>query len=216
MWLTNYGRHWRCCVPNSITSTTARRQNPSTGISITCPDWYRSSWPPAARLDWIAVEPGDRADLRGICTTVAAHLAPIALEEKKSIEVTGAESPVIIRGNADALEQAVRNLVENAIRYSARQTVITIDVGNEPSIRVMDRGRGIPSHIKQSMFQRFRRSDRRAGGVGLGLSIVRQSADIHGATVNVEDRPGGGAIFVIRFPKDALMDEPQPVSNPSL
>ena len=170
----------------------------------------------AARLDWIAVEPGDRADLRGICTTVAAHLAPIALEEKKSIEVTGAESPVIIRGNADALEQAVRNLVENAIRYSARQTVVTIDVGNEPSIRVMDRGRGIPSHIKQSMFQRFRRSDRRAGGVGLGLSIVRQSADIHGATVNVEDRPGGGAIFVIRFPKDALMDEPQPVSNPSL
>lgn len=156
------------------------------------------------RLDWVAVEPDDRAELMTICKAVAGHLAPIAIKEGRSIEVTGTNSPVIIRGNAGALEQAVSNLVENAIRYSARNTTVTIEYDDTPSIRVMDRGRGIEPHEKQVMFDRFHRADRRVGGAGLGLSIVRQTAVIHGGSVDVFDRSGGGSIFEIRFPKDIL------------
>ncbi len=159
----------------------------------------------ATQLDWVALHPADRADLRTVCTNVAAHLAPIAIREKKSIEVVGVNHSVVVHGNSDALEQAVRNLVENAIRYSARKTTVTIKVSDEPAVHVLDRGCGIPADKRQIVFRRFQRSDRRGGGAGLGLAIVQRTAEIHGATVEVDDRPGGGAVFSFRFPKGSLL-----------
>jgi len=68
-------------------------------------------------------------------------------------------------------------------------------------VRVMDRGPGVPSAEREQIFQRFwRRDRRRAGSAGLGLAIVKRIAEMHGATVSVADRPGGGAVFMIRFP----------------
>ena len=164
------------------------------------------------RLDWIAVGPDDRANLTAVCAAVASRLAPIAIKEGRSIEVTGVNMPVIIRGNIDALEQAVSNLVENAIRYSARNSTVTIEIDDHPSIRVKDKGRGIEDDKKLVLFDRFRRADSRAGGAGLGLSIVRRVTDIHGATVDIKDRPDGGSIFEIRFPTDVLIHvyDPRP------
>jgi len=166
----------------------------------------------ATQLDWVALDPADRADLRAVCTNVAAHLAPIAIREKKSLEVVGVDHSVVVHGNADAIEQAVRNLVENAIRYSARKTTVTIKVSDEPAIHVLDRGCGVPADKRQIVFRRFQRSDRRGGGAGLGLAIVRRTAEIHGGTVEVDDRPGGGAVFSFRFPKGSLLAT---VDNPA-
>jgi signal transduction histidine kinase len=160
----------------------------------------------ATRLDWVALDPDDRADLQEVSIHVAALLAPIAIKAGKTLEVTGTQTPVIIRGNADALEQAVRNLVENAIRYSDSGTTITIDISAEPMVRVMDRGPGIPDSEKERIFKRFRRSDQRFGGAGLGLSIVQRTADIHSGTVDIEDRSGGGSIFALHFPGDLVYD----------
>jgi len=162
----------------------------------------------ATQLDWVAINRFDKADLRAVCIDAAAQLAPLAIKENKLIEVVGADKPVVVRGNADALMQAVRNLIENAIRYSARETTVTIDVTKEPSIRVMDRGCGIPKENLAKLFQRFQRSDRRGGGVGLGLSIVKRTAEIHGASLDVENRHGGGVVFSIRFPAEANTAEP--------
>lgn len=159
----------------------------------------------ATRLDWVALKPGDKAELRSVCAEVAGLLAPIAIRDDKSIEVTGVDHPVVIHGNSDALEQAVRNLVENGLKYSVPGSVVTIEVTDQPSIRVLDRGPGIPPDKKEEVFLRFRRFETEAGGAGLGLSIVRRTADIHGATVDLEERPGGGTIFSIRFaPKSRI------------
>ncbi|HEY9079061.1 HAMP domain-containing sensor histidine kinase [Magnetovibrio sp.] len=154
-----------------------------------------------SRIEAIELGPNDKADLAEVASSMAAYLAPLVIKEGRSIEVVGAESPIIIKGNTFALEQALRNLVENAIKYSARGSTITIEVSQTPSIRVIDRGRGVPYEQREMIFERFHRADRRSGGSGLGLSIVRRVAEAHGGSVAIEDAPGGGSVFVLSFPR---------------
>ena len=154
-----------------------------------------------SQIEAIQLGPDDTADLAEVSSSMAAYLAPLVIREGRMIEVVGAESPIIINGNAFALEQALRNLVENAIKYSARGSTITIEVSKTPSIRVIDRGRGVPFEEREMIFERFHRADRRSGGSGLGLSIVRRVAEAHGGKVSVEDAPGGGSVFVLSFPR---------------
>lgn len=156
-----------------------------------------------SRIDSIEIKPDEMADLSHIASSMAAFLAPLVIKEGRSIEVVGAEQPVLINGNTFALEQALRNLVENAIKYSARGSTITVEVSKNPSIRIVDRGRGIPLEERELIFERFRRADRRGGGSGLGLSIVRRVVEAHGGWITVEDAPGGGAVFVLSFPRCA-------------
>ncbi|MHA1597349.1 MAG: PAS domain S-box protein [Alphaproteobacteria bacterium] len=158
----------------------------------------------ATRIEaYATAETFSDTDLCDVCRYIATLLAPIAIREHRSIEVTGSDVPVIVYGNRESLEQAVRNLVENAIRYSARETVISLDVedGDAPAIRVIDRGKGVDPEMRQKIFRRFQRADRRGGGAGLGLSIVRRTVENHDAEILLEDTPGGGATFIIRFPK---------------
>lgn len=158
----------------------------------------------ATRLDFLAIGPDDRADISRVATNVATYLAPIAFGAGRSIEVIGADQSILVRGNSDALEQAVRNLVENAIKYSARRTTITITVSDEPMIEVRDRGRGIAPELRKHVFERFQRADRRSSGAGLGLSIVQRAVEAHQGSVEVSDAPDGGAVFRIRLPPLAL------------
>ncbi|HEC14498.1 MAG TPA: PAS domain-containing sensor histidine kinase, partial [Rhodospirillales bacterium] len=160
----------------------------------------------SARMDTLEIGENDVADLKGICTKVATYIAPLAVMEYKSLEVLAPEGPVLIRGHEGALEQALRNLIENAIRYSARKTTITIEVSPEPSIRVIDHGRGVPLQKREVIFRRFLRSDRRSGGAGIGLSIVRRVVDAHRGVIRVKDTPGGGATFEIVFPPELLLE----------
>ncbi len=159
----------------------------------------------SARMDTLEIDENDVADLKDICTKVATYIAPLAVMEYKSLEVLAPEGPVLIRGHEGALEQALRNLIENAIRYSARKTTITIEVDMEPSIRVIDHGRGVPLQKREEIFRRFLRSDRRSGGAGIGLSIVRRVVDAHGGGIQVKDTPGGGATFEIVFSPELLL-----------
>ena len=152
------------------------------------------------QLDSLTVNPSDEADLHAIGTEVVKYLAPLAVKEGRSIEMTGTQDPVIVRGNNDALEMAVRNLVENALRYSARETVVTIHVSDEPAISVINHGLSISPEQQKVIFQRFKRADQRSGGAGLGLSIVQRVVETHQATIDVTDAPGGGAVFKIGFP----------------
>jgi len=154
-----------------------------------------------SQIEAIQLGPNDTADLAEVSSSMAAYLAPLVIREGRLIEVVGAESPIMINGNTFALEQALRNLVENAIKYSARGSTITIEVSKTPSIRVIDRGRGVPFEEREMIFERFHRADRRSGGSGLGLSIVRRVAEAHGGKISVEDAPGGGSVFVLRFPR---------------
>jgi len=154
-----------------------------------------------SELETLVVAEDEIADIVAIAAEVAAFLAPLALSQRKTIAVTGARRPVRVRGNSDAIVRAVRNLVENALAHTSPATTVEIAVATEGVIRVMDRGPGIPKADCEHIFQRFWRRDRRRGGnAGLGLAIVARIAQTHGATVDVDERPGGGAVFAIRFP----------------
>ena len=155
-----------------------------------------------SRVEAIDVKPDEMVDLAKLCQDLSAYLAPLVIKEGRSIELVGADRPTIINANAFAVEQALRNLVENAIKYSARRSTITVEVvsqADEHQLRVIDRGRGIPQEARDLIFKRFHRADRRGGGSGLGLSIVRRVAEAHGGRVSVKDAPEGGAVFILHF-----------------
>lgn len=106
-------------------------------------------------------------------------------------------------GSERHLSRLFRNLLENAMRYaSANIHVSLIKTDVSIQLRIEDDGPGIPAAERESVFQRFTRLDesrtRSDGGVGLGLAIVRKIADIHGATVHIEDNQPGAA-FVVDF-----------------
>lgn len=155
-----------------------------------------------AELESFTVGVDEAADLTAVCSEAVSVMAPIALANKKTIELTGTPEPVWIRGNAEMLFRAIRNLVENAIRYTATGTSVVVDVSGAGVVGVMDRGPGIAAAERKLIFDRFWRRDRRSEEhAGLGLSIVQRAIQIHGGSIKVDERPGGGAIFSVSLTK---------------
>lgn len=112
--------------------------------------------------------------------------------------------------NTPLLEQALVNLVGNAIKYSREGGSVVIEAsyqGQDVVIQVKDEGCGITAEHLPRIFERFYRSDkarsRKEGGTGLGLSIVRHIVEAHGGAVNVSSTPGKGTIFFISLPLEA-------------
>jgi signal transduction histidine kinase len=154
-----------------------------------------------AELEAFVLDPSERADLRAVCAEVAEFIAPLALAQRKSIALSGADGPVWIKGNPDTVSQAVRNLAENAISHTPEGTTVEIVVQDDGSVYVLDQGPGISEGERELVFRRFWRRDRsRAGGAGLGLSIVQRIVEAHAGTVTVANcAPGGGAQFSLSF-----------------
>jgi two-component system phosphate regulon sensor histidine kinase PhoR len=110
--------------------------------------------------------------------------------------------------NAALLEQAVANLLDNAVKYSDTEGIIRIEARqaeDKVSISVRDQGCGIEKEHLPRIFERFYRADkarsRKLGGTGLGLAIVKHIAQTHGGHVTVESKPGKGSTFTIHLPK---------------
>jgi signal transduction histidine kinase len=153
-----------------------------------------------AQLDSLSLGGLETIDLHQIAVDAASALAPLALKNGKWIAVGGVERPVWVRGDTEALSQAIRNLIENALAHSPKGTTVEIQVDADRTVRVIDSGPGVAPDNRALIFQRFWRADRRSGGAGLGLAIVAKVAETHGGTINVEDAPMGGAVFVLRLP----------------
>jgi signal transduction histidine kinase len=153
-----------------------------------------------AELEAFTIDPAEVADLQGACAEVAEFIAPLALEQDREIALLGATAPVWVRGNAEMMKRAIRNLAENAIKHAPRDTVVEFVVEEDGTVTVMDRGPGISSEERELIFQRFWRRDRnQQGSTGLGLSIVQRIAELHGATIEVQNRVLGGAQFSLHF-----------------
>lgn len=98
------------------------------------------------------------------------------------------------------LGRAIRNLAENAINQTAPETTVEFVVKENGTVSILDQGPGIAKDERKLIFQRFWRRDRnKTGSAGLGLSIVQRIAELHSATITVENRPTRGATFSIRF-----------------
>lgn len=157
------------------------------------------------RYDNLVIPPSSQADLNQIAINVVSSLAPAAIKEDRSLELESDQNPLLINGDTGAIEHALRNLIENAIKYSSRGSEIVVRVIKDPmSIQVMDRGRGVPFQERTKLFEKFTRSDRRGSGAGLGLNIVKAVADAHEADVSISDNAGGGSVFTITFPMQNL------------
>jgi two-component system OmpR family sensor kinase len=139
-----------------------------------------------------------------VAATVAADSEPLA--EAKQVELRLDEvAPAAIRGQPAALHALVRNLVDNAVRYTPAGGRVTISVqrrNGEALLQVSDTGPGIPPEERARVFDRFYRvPGAAADGSGLGLSIVREIAQSHGAEVSIADGPEGrGLRATVRFP----------------
>jgi two-component system OmpR family sensor kinase/two-component system sensor histidine kinase QseC len=128
-----------------------------------------------------------------------------ALAQARHIEMElQAESAARVLGDAGALRALVRNLVDNAVRYTPEGGRVTVRTGtnsDRPMLEVIDTGPGIPPSERERAFDRFyRRAGSPAGGSGLGLAIVKAIADRHAATVTLGDAPGGGLRVTVTFP----------------
>jgi len=115
--------------------------------------------------------------------------------------------------NAPLLEQAIVNLLENAITYSNPDSCVWVSARQDDAmlvIDVRDQGVGIPHDHLDRIFERFYRVDkarsRERGGTGLGLAIVKHIAQVHGGQVSVTSTVGQGSTFTLRIPRDAKLE----------
>jgi two-component system, OmpR family, sensor histidine kinase TctE len=153
-----------------------------------------------ARLDAIALEFGT-VDLNKVASSVVATMAPWAIAQQRTIAFVGSEKPAEVKANAHALEDALRNLLENAVVHAPAGTEVTVTVDRTGRIEVADRGSGVPADNRENIFKRFWRGPgERNEGAGLGLAIVSEIMRAHRGGVSVGDNPGGGAVFALSFP----------------
>jgi signal transduction histidine kinase len=152
-----------------------------------------------AELEGTSASGWGDVDLHGLCAGVVAAMAPFAITDGKTVEFSG-NGKSIVWCNADMISRALRNLVENAIRFSPPGGAVAVEVVSPETILVMDQGPGIRPEERKTIFHRFWRKDRqRQDHSGLGLAIVSKIAQIHGGSIVVKDGADGGAIFEFRL-----------------
>jgi signal transduction histidine kinase len=159
-----------------------------------------------SRLEEPTALPQNPTSLSEIAHREAEQIRTIA----ESKEITFAEriQPAIwIRGDPQQLQLLVRNLLENAIRYTPDGGSVSLETsvqGSHAVLRVTDTGVGIPLEAQGRVFERFYRVDRARsrdrGGTGLGLAIVKHVAELHGGEVTVESELGSGSTFTAWLP----------------
>jgi signal transduction histidine kinase len=138
--------------------------------------------------------------------TLEAFAYPLGQQGFK-VDVTVAADLPEVEMDAEAVGQALANLIDNAIKYSADERILTVDariVGRHLALSVTDRGVGIPRVEHEKIFEKFYRVGRSdtqgRRGSGVGLALVRHVVEAHGGDVTVESAPGAGSRFTLRLP----------------
>ena len=144
----------------------------------------------------------DEIDLVDLVDELVLRLTPIA--DMKDVELrVRSETPVRCSGDAILIQNAIRNVIDNSLKYAPRESVVEISVigSPQPQIEVADRGPGFPTEEVETLTTRFKRGRNSEGtiGSGLGLTIARDVAVAHGGSVVLANRPGGGACVTFSF-----------------
>jgi two-component system phosphate regulon sensor histidine kinase PhoR len=159
------------------------------------------------------LESGEAVLERSSCAAIAllegARQALQAKADERGVYIrVDADPALMLNVNPSLVQQAVANLVDNAVKYSPAQSEVVLTAGRaedgRPVMRVTDHGAGIPAGHLPRLFERFYRVDkqrsREQGGTGLGLAIVKHIMQTHGGEVDVESRLGEGSTFTLIFP----------------
>jgi signal transduction histidine kinase len=133
------------------------------------------------------------------------ELLALTAEEAARVDASVQGQPCTVQGDERLLRRALRNLLENARRYGAGEieAIVGRTSTGQVELQVCDRGPGVPEAFRERIFEAFFRLPghaEREGGVGLGLSLVRQIAERHGGQAKCQAREGGGSCFVITLP----------------
>ncbi len=133
------------------------------------------------------------------------HLEQNGFEYKLAL----CEGILPIKGDRDAIYEAVVNLIDNAIKYSQEEKFITISTEcaeDTVAIKISDKGKGIPADKLSQIFEKFYRVTKddvyTAQGAGLGLTIISHIMEAHGGSIDVESKEGNGSTFTLRFKKE--------------
>ncbi|OOG53500.1 ATP-binding protein [Polaromonas sp. C04] len=161
----------------------------------------------ASRLDAQEADIGtvEQIDLTGLA---AEECARLNIELDTDSDAGADARAVTVDGVPKLLRRAIRNLIENARRYGTGAITVSVQREDQRAVlRVSDRGPGVPANLRERIFEPFYRlpgASEREGGVGLGLALVKSIAQRHHGTVRCEDRPGGGATFVVDLPSSDM------------
>lgn len=145
-------------------------------------------------------------DLHKLATEILAYLAPHAFEKNVEIELAPPPQDPVILANDTSIGILIRNIVDNAIRYTPTNGEVKVAILNTRDkviFRVTDTGTGIPIELRERVFERFYRIlGTKASGSGLGLAIVTQISKLHHAEIKLDTPPNGiGLQFDVAFPK---------------
>lgn len=141
-----------------------------------------------------------QVDLPGQVLEVVSEIGQLALDRDIDLSYEGEESGVMVKGNGPALQIMIRNLIDNAIRYTptgGRIRIAIVEESNEIKLLIEDTGPGIPAEQMNQVFQRFKRGENLlVEGSGLGLSIVRRIIELHQGRINMENLPSNSGFRV--------------------
>ena len=159
------------------------------------------------RLDNGVLDPPVAVDVPPVLAQTMRMMSLVAQE--KGVELTySAAGDCTVLGTRDEIYQVIYNLSDNAVRWSPGGSTVQVSLRGTAEgveLTVADNGAGIPEEDLPRIFERFYRVDkarsRAAGGTGLGLSIVSDTVKRRGGTVEAANRPGGGAVFTVRWPR---------------
>jgi signal transduction histidine kinase len=166
----------------------------------------------AGRLEMPEAASAAPIDLGDIARETVERLRLLSVSRDRALRLVLPDMPIIVRGEAESLGDALRNLIDNAIAYSPAGSPVDIAVTADAGLEVRDRGPGISAADRERIFERFWRGRKTIGeGAGLGLSIVKSIITRHGGSVFIRDNPGGGTIFRLQFPR-LSGDLPQPAA----
>lgn len=154
-------------------------------------------------------EPTDVGELARMIASETSNLVSHPVDVESDL--------VLVNIDRGKVERIIDNLLANAGRHTPRGTPVHIRVDalkNGVVLTVEDEGAGVPDELKEQLFELFRQGGNPgSGGLGVGLSLVRRFAEFHGGRAFVEDRPGGGARFVVLLPGEVTrLDEPAPTA----
>jgi PAS domain S-box-containing protein len=163
-----------------------------------------------------------RVDLSSIVQAAVETARPTA--EAKGIRLQAIIDPlhgVVVSGDGNRLQQVLWNLLSNAVKFTpkdGRVQVLLERINSHLEISVIDTGEGIKPEFLPYVFDRFRQADastsRSHGGLGLGLSIVKQLVELHGGSVGVKsDGPGLGSTFIVSLPITVVHGDPEPAAE---